>query len=153
MVHKRRHHLLAQFSIPFHMVWSVLLRVVAQKTTFWLVEIFLQPIRSFYSMVFEATTRNKMKHIMWKGMENCAREWCLYLCTILLEVTLAFWKMWDIKYFPKCLPFKEKNSTPHMRQLSAHKMPYITFNFNANLWMNINNDVDDTMRLAFQLNK
>ena len=40
-----------------------------------------------------------------------------------------------------------------MRQLSAHKMPYITFNFNANLWMNINNDVDDTMRLAFQLNK
>ena len=40
-----------------------------------------------------------------------------------------------------------------MRQLSAHNMPYITFNFNANLWMNINNDVDDTMRLAFQLNK
>ena len=32
MVHKKRHHFLAQFSIPFHMVWSVLLRVLAQKT-------------------------------------------------------------------------------------------------------------------------
>ena len=39
MVHKKRHSFLAQFSIPFHMVWSVLLRVLAQKNTFWLVEI------------------------------------------------------------------------------------------------------------------
>ena len=93
VVHKKRHHFLATFSIPFHMVWSVLLRVVAHKTTFWLVEILWQPIRSFYSMVFEATTRNKMKHIMWKGMENCARKWCLFLCTILFEVTWAFGKM------------------------------------------------------------
>ena len=61
------------------MLWSVLLRVVAQKTTLWLVEIFWQPIRSFYSMVFEATTRNKMKHIMWKSMKNCARKWCLFV--------------------------------------------------------------------------
>ena len=76
-----------------HMVWSVLLRVVAQKTTFWLVEIFWQPIRSFYSMVFEATTRNKTEHTMWKGIENCARKWCLFLCTILFEVTWVFWKM------------------------------------------------------------
>ena len=30
---RQRHHFLAQFSIPFHMVWFVLLRVVAQKTT------------------------------------------------------------------------------------------------------------------------
>ena len=93
MVHKKRHHFLAQFSIPFHMVWSVLLRVLAQKTTFWLVEILWQPIRSFYSMVFEATTRNKTEHTMWKGIENCARKWCLFLCTILFEVTWAFWKM------------------------------------------------------------
>ena len=89
MVHKKGHQFLAQFSIPFHMVWSVLLRVVAQKTTLWLVEIFWQPIRSFYSMVFEATTRNKMKHIMWKSMKNCARKWCLFSCTILFEVTWA----------------------------------------------------------------
>ena len=32
MVHKKRHHFLAQFSIPFHMVCSVLLRVLASKT-------------------------------------------------------------------------------------------------------------------------
>ena len=93
MVHKKRHHFLAQFSIPFHMVWSVLLRVVAHKTTFWLVEILWQPIRSFYSMVFEATTRNKTEHTMWKGMENCARKWCLFLRTILFEVTWPFCKM------------------------------------------------------------
>ena len=34
MVHKKRRHFLAQFSMPFHMVWSVLLQVVAHKTTF-----------------------------------------------------------------------------------------------------------------------
>ena len=97
MVHKKRHHFLAQFSISFQVVWSVLLQVVAQKTTFWPVEIFWQPIRSFYPMVFEATTRNKMKHNMWKGIENCARKWCLFLCTILFEVTRHFVKcdMWD----------------------------------------------------------
>ena len=30
---------------------------------------------------------------MLKGMENCARKWCLFLCTILFMVTLAFGKM------------------------------------------------------------
>ena len=106
MVHKKRHHFLALFSIPFHMVWSALLRVVAQKTTFWLVEIFWQPIRCFYSMVCEATTRNKMKHIMWKGMENYARKWCLFLCTIFFEVTWAFCKTWST-YVPEkeCITF------------------------------------------------
>ena len=93
MVHKKRHCFLAQFSIPFHMVWSVLLRALAQKTTFWVVEILYRPIRSFYSMVFEANTRNKTEHTMWKGLENCARKWCLFLCTILFEVTWALWKM------------------------------------------------------------
>ena len=62
MVHKKRHHFLAQFSMPFHMVWSVLLQVLAQKTTFWLVEILWQPIRSFYSMVFEAITTHKKRN-------------------------------------------------------------------------------------------
>ena len=32
MVHKKRHHFLAQFSIPFHRVCSVSLRVLASKT-------------------------------------------------------------------------------------------------------------------------
>ena len=32
MLHRKRHHFLAQFSIPFHMVCSVLLRVLASKT-------------------------------------------------------------------------------------------------------------------------
>ena len=80
--------------MPFHMVWSVLLRVLAQKTTFWLVEILWQPIRGFYSMVFDTNTRNKTDHTMWEGMENCARKRCLLLCTLLFQVTWAFWKMW-----------------------------------------------------------
>ena len=67
---------------------------LAQKTTFWLVEILWQLIRSFYSMVFEANTRNKTEHNMWKVMEMCATKWCLFLCTILFEVTWAFGKMW-----------------------------------------------------------
>ena len=51
MVHKKRYHFLAQFSVPFHMVCSGLLRVLAQKiTTFRRVEIVWQPIKSFYSM-------------------------------------------------------------------------------------------------------
>ena len=73
------------------MVW---LRVLALKTTFWLVESLWQPIRSFYSVVFEANTHNKMEHTIWKGMENCAWKWCHFLCTILFEVTWAFCKMW-----------------------------------------------------------
>ena len=51
-------------------------------------------------MVFEANTRNKTEHTMWKGMENCARKWCLFLCTILFEVTWPFWKMWPHKKLP-----------------------------------------------------
>ena len=77
---------------------------VSSKTTFWLVEILYRPIRSFYLMVFEANTRNKTEHAMWKGMKNCARKWCIFLCTILFEVTWAFCKMWFViacipKYF------------------------------------------------------
>ena len=36
---------------------------------------------------------------MWKGMENWARKCCLFLCTILFEVTWVFWKMcwWFLK--------------------------------------------------------
>ena len=65
MVHKKRHHFLTQFSLPFHMVLFVLLRVLAQKTTLWQVEILWQPIRSFFLMVFEANTRNKTEHTRW----------------------------------------------------------------------------------------
>ena len=30
-------------------------------------------------MVFVANTRNETDHTMWKGMENCARNWCLFV--------------------------------------------------------------------------
>ena len=60
-----------------------------------------QPINSFYSMVFEATTRNKTGHTMWKGMENCARKWCPFLCSILVEVICGAGKMWGARWFKK----------------------------------------------------
>ena len=37
---------------------------------------------------------------MWKGMENCARKWCLFLCTILYEVTFG--------RFARCVGVKPK---------------------------------------------
>ena len=64
--------------------------VSSKKTTLWLFETLRQPIRSFYSVVFEANTRNKTKRStpyerVWK--------WCLFLCAILFQVTWAFCKM------------------------------------------------------------
>ena len=35
IVHKKKHHFLGQFSIPFHMVRSVLFRVLTSKTIEW----------------------------------------------------------------------------------------------------------------------
>ena len=96
MVHKKIYHFLAQVFMVFHVVWSVLFRVLAPETTFWTVEFLQQPIRRIHLVVFEANTRNKTNHTMWKGMQNCAKKWFLFLCTILFEVTWAFWKMWTV---------------------------------------------------------
>ena len=41
---------------------------------------------------FEANAR-RTEHTMWRGMENCATKWCLFMCTILFEVTWAFCKL------------------------------------------------------------
>ena len=38
---------------------------------------------------------------MWKGIENCARNLCLFLCTyylVLFEVTWVFWKMYNLVF-------------------------------------------------------
>ena len=60
-------------------------------------------------MVFEANTRNKMEHTMWKGMECCARKWCLFLCTILFEVARAFCRMWS-GFLARCVSHLQKKS-------------------------------------------
>ena len=103
-------------ALPFHMVWSVLLQVLAQKITVWLVEILYRPIRSSYLIVFEANTLNKMEHTLWKGIECCARKWCLFLCTILFEVAWAIYKMWHAWFLWHCAvrfmytcPFSEED--------------------------------------------
>ena len=54
-------------------------------------------MKSFLLLFFEANTRNKTVHTMWKGMKNLARKQLLFLCTILFEVSWAFGKMWNRK--------------------------------------------------------
>ena len=100
MVHKKRHHFLTQFSIPFHLVRSVLLRVLAQKTTFRLLEILRQPITSFYSMVFKArNTRNKTEQTVWK-VWKAAPENGIFSCVSFC------WR--SLGRFARCVQFHSK---------------------------------------------
>ena len=82
--------------MAFHVVSSILLRVLASKTTLWMAGIFQQPIRCFYFMVFEANTHSKKEDTTWKAMKSWVRECYIFLCTINFEVTWTFWKMWNI---------------------------------------------------------
>jgi len=77
----------------FQMVLFILFGVLGPETTFSLVKVLQQPIRYFHFKVFRANTRNKMDHIMWKSMKNCAKKWCRRLCAFLFEATCAFGKM------------------------------------------------------------
>ena len=43
-----------------------------------------------------------MDHTMWKDMEKCVKERCLFLCTILFQVTWVFWKMCISKHYWGC---------------------------------------------------
>ena len=63
------------------------LLVYAPETN--LVEILWQPIRG----VFGANTSNKAEHSIWKGLKNWARKLFLFSCSVLFEVSWAFWKM------------------------------------------------------------
>ena len=98
MVHKKRHYFLVQFSMPFHTVWSVLMRVLAQKTTFWLVEILWQPIRSFYSMVFEAKGLYICvpNHFEPKVLaRNSGRFFMPKFHAKIFQAEISCWKFWD----------------------------------------------------------
>ena len=91
--HNFQHHFWAQFFMLFHLVWFILFGVLGQETTFSLVEILQQPIRNFQLKIFRANTWNKMDHIMWKSMKNCAQKWYRSFCAFLFEATRAFGKM------------------------------------------------------------
>ena len=64
-----KHHFPAQFSIPFHMVSSVLLQVLAQKNISWLVGILWQA-----SIHYLATRLLKLT-LATKRSTQCEREW------------------------------------------------------------------------------
>ena len=68
MVHNKRYNFLAKFSIPFPMVWSVLLRVLAQKTpSDWL---------KFFDSQSEAPIQWFLKlTLATKRITPCERAW------------------------------------------------------------------------------
>ena len=80
MVRKKRHNFLAQFSVLFHPVWSVWLRVLAQKTTFWLVEILWQPIRSWFLRLTLATKWSTPCERVWKSVPENGVFSCVPFC-------------------------------------------------------------------------
>ena len=105
MVHKKRHYFLTQFSKPFHMIWSVLLRVLAQKSTFWLVEILSQPIKSFHWIVFEG---NKKCYTpcerVWKiVLENGVISYIQFCLRSLGRFKRCYYKKWGIVHTWKFL--------------------------------------------------
>ena len=94
--HNFRHHFWAQFLMLFSLAWSILFGVLAWETTFSLVEILQQPIRSFHLKVSKANTPNKMDHTRWKSIINCGQKWCRKLFAFLFVATWAFGKMWGL---------------------------------------------------------
>jgi len=79
-------YFMAQFFLLFQMEWSILFRVLAPETTFWLLKNLQQPTRpEVYLCSFMANTLNKMAHTMWKSLKNCVMKWCHKLCTICLR--------------------------------------------------------------------
>ena len=91
--HKLQHHFWAQFFMLFHMMWSILFRVLAPKTLKWKFLIGCWRTSANEKVVSWPNTPHKMKHTMWKSMKNCAPKWCCKLCAFLFKVTCASWKM------------------------------------------------------------
>ena len=72
-------------------------------------------LRSFCMMVPKAKSQNKNNHTMRKAMKNWTRKWCLFLGSILFEVTWAFWKMWpQNRKKSLTLRYKKGANLPHI---------------------------------------
>ena len=67
-----RHHFWAQLFMLFHMVWSILFRVLALKTLKWKFLIGCWRTSTNWKVVSWPNTPHKMNHTMWKSMKNCA---------------------------------------------------------------------------------
>ena len=91
--HRLQHHFWAQFFMLFHMMWSILFRVLALKTLKWKFLIGCWRTSTKEKVVSRPNTLNKMNHTMWKSVKNCAPKWCCKLCAFLFKVTCPFWKM------------------------------------------------------------
>ena len=90
---------LAQFCMLFHVVWSILFRVLSLETTFWLVEIFqtAQPIRSFYLSDFygQHSEQDGSHHV--KEHAKVCRERVSQIVYIFVWGNGAFGKMCTLK--------------------------------------------------------
>ena len=65
--------------------------VSSKKNIYWMVEILWQPLEASIQWFLKLTLATKRSE---KGIENCAKKWCLFLSTILFEVTWTFRKKW-----------------------------------------------------------
>ena len=79
MVYKQRHHFLAQFYIPFHMMCSVLLRVIASKMFGWKLLIGCQTISTIQKVVFQLMLATKQitqcERVLKNVLENGVFSW------------------------------------------------------------------------------
>ena len=115
---QKRHHFLEQFSKPFHKMCFILLWVVASKNIEYKLLIGCPNISTSQKVFFWATTRNKTDHTMWKGIENCARKWCLFVYPFvwghlgaLKDVPTLFhiwWRLLKAKVYKAQLLFLQK---------------------------------------------
>lgn len=96
----------------FHMMWSILLRVLALKTLWWKFLIGCWRTSTNEKEVSQPNTPNKMNHTMWKNMKKYAQKWCCKLCAFLFKVTCPFWKMWHCF----ALLLNQRNITPRWFQ-------------------------------------
>ena len=83
MVHKKRHHFLAQFSISFHIVWFVLLRVLAPERPYGWLKFFGSQSEASIQWFFKLTLSTKQStpsERVWKTVTENAVFSCVPFC-------------------------------------------------------------------------
>ena len=92
-----QHHFGTQFFMLFHMVWSILFRVLALETLKRKFLIGYSRTLTKEKVVSWPNTLNKMNHTMWKSMKNCAQNGvrvCVHFClrpVVPLERCASHW--------------------------------------------------------------
>ena len=86
--HNFWHHFRKQFFMLFHMVWSILFKVLALKTLNWKFLIGCWKISTNEKAVYQA----KMDHTKWKSIKNCVQKMVPELVCIFVWSPIGFCK-------------------------------------------------------------